>query len=515
MQFRSGSFWLNCLSNSSHIRRTIFFTSVFMVALACSARATMTVTSVNSTGDRLSNVIATNNIAYYPAAPFADDPTMPPAYFRDTSDSTIPFPINVNTGQSMVSTFNRDELVYFAITSDRKGVVPPSGGYVVLFATAQGSNGEKPIPIAFVGNGVGNGGLCPTVSGCLSQNTNSNNGFTYYFSYQYKPGITAILGFFPSDICLNYAHFYGGTARGCGGADGTTVSVNESNTTNSMRLNFYVSTLSNTGQNGGGIALSNMLTSPAPVDRALTSVGMVFEKIYVMPSLNCPSLVDVYQPGDSEIRVDTSRFSKTISDLVAPVTHLIVMANEGSAPTVTPSYSEANSVGARVPVGGEQLVSGFSNTTDGADHQYSLSFMVRDAAGIVVSGAGACAMPGPVQTSQIQGFLAKSNCFIATAAYRSTDAGPVMMLRQFRDRVLMKFGVGRGFVRWYYHWSPSAATWLMEHPAFRYPVLVALIPIELIAWGTLHPLEAGVILILFMILKIKWLMSYSSRRVLE
>ena len=43
------------------------------------------------------------------------------------------------------------------------------------------------------------------------------------------------------------------------------------------------------------------------------------------------------------------------------------------------------------------------------------------------------------------------------------------------------------FVRWYYHWSPDAAEWLMRHPLFRFPILLALIPFEVVAWLFLHP----------------------------
>jgi hypothetical protein len=94
-----------------------------------------------------------------------------------------------------------------------------------------------------------------------------------------------------------------------------------------------------------------------------------------------------------------------------------------------------------------------------------------------------------VKTASVQGFLSQSKCFIATAAFRSFDAAPVSMLREFRDGVLMESALGRAFVRWYYDWSPRAAEWLVEHPEFRYPVLQALIPVEVVAWLMLHPVQ--------------------------
>lgn len=48
-----------------------------------------------------------------------------------------------------------------------------------------------------------------------------------------------------------------------------------------------------------------------------------------------------------------------------------------------------------------------------------------------------------------------SGCYIATMAYGSYDAPQVLILRQFRDRFLQKFGAGRAFIAWYYKNSPS------------------------------------------------------------
>jgi hypothetical protein len=85
------------------------------------------------------------------------------------------------------------------------------------------------------------------------------------------------------------------------------------------------------------------------------------------------------------------------------------------------------------------------------------------------------------------------------------DAAPVRMLRQFRDQVLLQFSLGEAFVNWYYRWSPPAAEWLIDHPGFRYPVLIALVPIEIFAWLCLRPIVflffVGASLTLFLLLK--------------
>ena len=73
-------------------------------------------------------------------------------------------------------------------------------------------------------------------------------------------------------------------------------------------------------------------------------------------------------------------------------------------------------------------------------------------------------------------------CFIATAAFGSSLAPAVKILRQFRDMFLLHSVFGQRLVAWYYRWSPEAAAYLETHPLGKQPVRLALYPLVVIAW---------------------------------
>lgn len=54
----------------------------------------------------------------------------------------------------------------------------------------------------------------------------------------------------------------------------------------------------------------------------------------------------------------------------------------------------------------------------------------------------------------------KDGCFIATAVYDSYNAPEVIILREFRDEVLLKTNYGRAIVRYYYMVSPLVAKFI-------------------------------------------------------
>jgi subtilisin family serine protease len=60
-----------------------------------------------------------------------------------------------------------------------------------------------------------------------------------------------------------------------------------------------------------------------------------------------------------------------------------------------------------------------------------------------------------------------SMCFIATAAFGSSNSQAVDSLRDIRDKLLVKSYPGRWFTKNYYLYSPPIANWLQSHPLCR------------------------------------------------
>lgn len=80
-----------------------------------------------------------------------------------------------------------------------------------------------------------------------------------------------------------------------------------------------------------------------------------------------------------------------------------------------------------------------------------------------------------------------SGCFIATAAYGSYLDPHVMVLRHFRDDVLLQSELGSAFVSFYYKYSPPIADFIAQHDSLRTIMRVALTPL---IFAVKYPLAA-------------------------
>jgi len=407
-----------------------------------------------------------SNIAYYMyyySGFLSSEPVMDKDYryydFRVTQQGAGGAPVDSATYPNMLL-FDVKSTQTFTVTDPQK--------LVITIYTTMKSTGESPkaIPIAWAGDGI-----CADQVNC--QYKSAFGGKDYLYSARYTQGSTLRIGIYPQDICRVIYGATGKIPNGCDDDGEYTAPV--TGTATVSYLTFYAGVATD----GASLGLNS-----GTVD----SLALNISSQASIPAAKCDSMDKAYFPGDGEIALSPSAFGSTVSAGSAPVTHLVVLGRDGADPETGTGFwnSTKNAIIARYAIGGQPVaVGGFSNTTNGNDYSYTLWFSVKDAAGVVAPFASNCRL-ADVKTSSISGYLSKSNCFIATAAFGSAEAGPVRLLRGFRDAVLSKSGMGRSFVLWYYSWSPGAAAWLLERPVLRLPVLWLLVPLEIAAWLALN-----------------------------
>jgi hypothetical protein len=122
-------------------------------------------------------------------------------------------------------------------------------------------------------------------------------------------------------------------------------------------------------------------------------------------------------------------------------------------------------------------------------------WLARVAVGLVSPTAAIADSGGPPMPMSLSGSAGSSGfssggggsgCFIATAAYGSKFEPHVTLLREFRDKVLLKYTPGQYFVRFYYRYSPPLADVIVENDALRFMVRVMLPPLVAMSWFILN-----------------------------
>lgn len=101
------------------------------------------------------------------------------------------------------------------------------------------------------------------------------------------------------------------------------------------------------------------------------------------------------------------------------------------------------------------------------------------------------------------------DCFVATAAYGSFLHPSVKALRDFRDRHLLDYSLGRAFVNLYYKYSPPIADKIREHEHLRLATRIMLTPLVM---AIVNPFTSFGILIFSLITSILAFRRYKKKR---
>ena len=174
----------------------------------------------------------------------------------------------------------------------------------------------------------------------------------------------------------------------------------------------------------------------------------------------------------------------TLPAAVKGATYTQQLVNTGGTGPFAWSVTPALPVGLTLDAA-SGIISGKATTAG----SYSFTATVTDSVGatkskllalqVTDSGTGTGGDTDTGTNNQPSSTSGKSGCFIATAAYGSYLDPQVVVLRQFRDNVLLKSGPGTAFVAFYYKHSPPIADFIYQHDSLRILTRWALTPLIL------------------------------------
>jgi hypothetical protein len=109
---------------------------------------------------------------------------------------------------------------------------------------------------------------------------------------------------------------------------------------------------------------------------------------------------------------------------------------------------------------------------------------------------------------------AKKGCFIATAAYGTPIHPHLDILRDFRDKYLVRSSFGRKLVELYYRYSPSIAHFIARHKVLKIAVRINLLPLIIFSYSIVHfgPLATAIVLVFMLVFPLLFIRFYPTRR---
>jgi len=132
--------------------------------------------------------------------------------------------------------------------------------------------------------------------------------------------------------------------------------------------------------------------------------------------------------------------------------------------------------------------------------------------GTVSSGAATTTDNTSVNPAPASGGGGGGGCFIATAAYGSYLDPHVMVLRHFRDNVLLQSKLGTAFVHFYYKHSPPIADFIAQHDVLRVAMRLALTPL---IFAVKYPLIFVLLLLIMATVVIRLRVSMKEKVVVQ
>jgi len=163
-------------------------------------------------------------------------------------------------------------------------------------------------------------------------------------------------------------------------------------------------------------------------------------------------------------------------------------------------YKVTNGVWTKMVAGTDYTLTGsklsFSVTDNGPFDSNPSSGVIRDPLVVGTESSGSSGGGGSNAATAAPatgGGGGGGGCFIATAAYGSYLDPHVMVLRHFRDNVLLHSELGTAFVKFYYRYSPPVADFIRQHDTLRALSRFALTPL---IFGAEYPMVFMLLMLL-------------------